>query len=67
MRATRAGWKGPAYMQAMNDLMEFFPVVTTRGFYVVDDTFTDAIPEERKEEFDRFLHLNHYWRNEFLY
>jgi len=60
-------WEGPAYMQAMDDMMEVFPVVTTRGFYVVDDTFTDTIPEERRELFDEFLWLNHYWRNEFLY
>ena len=61
------GWEGPAFMQAMDDMREVFPVVTTRGFYVVDDTFTDAIPEERRELFDEFLWLNHYWRNEFLY
>lgn len=61
------GWDGPAYMQAMDDMMDVFPVVTTRGFYVVDDVFTEVIPEERAENFDQFLYLNHYWRNEFLY
>lgn len=61
------GWEGNAYMQAMDDMMEVFPVVTTRGFYVVDGMFTDTIPDKRKELFDEFLWLNHYWRNEFLY
>ena len=60
-------WDGPAYMQAMDDLREILPVVTTRGFYVVDDVFTDTIPEERRKLFDEFLYLNHYWRNEFLF
>ena len=63
----QCGWDGPGFMQAMDDMMEVFPVVTTRGFYVVDDVFTDTIAEERKEKFDAFLSLNHYWRNEFLY
>ena len=54
-------------MQAMSEMMEVFPVVTTRGFYVVDDVFTDSIPAERKADFSRFLYFNHYWRNEFLY
>ena len=63
----QCGWEGPAYMQAMDELREVFPVVTTNDCYVVDGVFTTAIPEERQELFDRFLYLNHYWRNEFLY
>lgn len=63
----QCGWEGPAFMQAMDDLRQVFPVVTTHGCYVVDGVFTDTIPAERQELFDRFLYLQHYWRNEFLY
>lgn len=61
------GWKGPAFMQAMDEMMEVFPIVTTNSRYLVDGVLTDAIPEERRELFDRFLYLNQYWRSEFLY
>ena len=61
------GWKGPAFLQAMDEMMEVFPIVTTNSRYLVDGVLTDAIPEERRELFDRFLYLNQYWRSEFLY
>ena len=53
-------------MQAMDDMRQVFPVVTTHGCYVVDGTFTDAIPAERQELFDQFLYLQYYWTNEFI-
>ena len=61
------GWEGPGFMQAMDEMMEIFPVVSTKGQYVVDGALVDKIPEERKELFQRFQHLQFYWRNEFLY
>jgi len=61
------GWEGPAFMQAMEDMRAVFPVVTIHGCYVIDDTFVDDIPQERRELFDDFLYLQHYWRNEFMY
>lgn len=61
------GWEGPAYMQAMDEMMETFPVVTTNGRYVVDGALTEEIPEERQELFQEFLCLQHYWRNKFQY
>ena len=61
------GWEGPAFMQAMEDLKTVFPVVTTHGCYVVDGVFTDAIPAERQELFDRFLYLQYYWTHEFIF
>ncbi len=60
------GWEGPAFMQAMEEMRQVFPVVTTHGCYVVDGTFTDAIPTERQELFDQFLYLQYYWTNEFI-
>ena len=61
------GWEGPAFMQAMDDMMEIFPVMTTRGFYVVDGVFTSEVGEERAELFRQFKYLQHYWKSEFLY
>ena len=62
----QCGWEGPAFMQAMEDYRAVFPVVTTNDAYVVDGVFTDEIPQERKELFQDFLCLQHYWRNEFI-
>lgn len=61
------GWEGPAFMQAMDDMREVFPVVTIHGCYIVDGEFTDAIPAERRELFDQFLYLQYYWTNDFIY
>ena len=61
------GWEGPGFMQAMDDMMVEFPVVTTKGRYEVDGVLTDKIPEEHKEQFDKFQYMQYYWRNEFLY
>ena len=51
-------WDGPAFMQAMDEMMEVFPVVTTHNCYVVDGVFTDAIPQERQDLFRDFLYLS---------
>ena len=61
------GWEGPAFLQAMGDMMEVFPVVTTNGQYVVDGVMTREIPEARRELFRNFLYLQYDWRNRFLY
>ena len=61
------GWEGPAYLQAMDDFMEVFPIATTNNRYRVDGVLTSEIPEERRELFQNFQYLQHYWRHEFLY
>lgn len=61
------GWEGPAFMQAMDELREVFPVVTIHSCYIVDGEFTDAIPAQRQDLFDRFLYLQYYWTHEFIY
>lgn len=61
------GWEGPAFMQAMDELREVFPVVTIHGCYIVDGKFTDAIPAQRQDLFDRFLYLQYYWTHESIY
>jgi len=61
------GWKGPAFMQAMHDMMEVFPVKTTTGWTVTDGVLDASVPENRKDLLQDFYYLQHYWRNEFLY
>lgn len=63
----QCSWEGPAFMQAMDEMRQVFPVVTIHGCYVIDDQFVDYIPEERQELFEQFKYLQHYWRNEFIY
>ena len=63
----QCGWEGPAYMQAMDELRQVFPVVTTNGGYVVDDAFVKEIPQARQELFRQFEQLQYYWRSRFLY
>ena len=61
------GWKGPAFLQAMEELRQVFPVVSTTGRHVVDGVLMDVIPAERWELYQKFLYLQQYWRSEFLY
>ncbi len=63
----QCGWEGPAFMQAMDELREVFPVVSTLSVYAVDGEFVTSIPEERGELFHKFECLQYYWRNEFIY
>lgn len=62
----QCGWEGPAFLQAMDDLREVFPVVTSTGCYVVDGVFTDQIPDERQELFQNFEYLQYDWRTQFI-
>jgi len=61
------GWEGPAFLQAMEDMREVFPVVTTTGRYVVDGALTTDIPARRQELFQQFEWMQYYWRTHFLY
>lgn len=63
----QCGWEGPAFMQAMDDMMEVFPVVTVNGCYVVDGVFTDQIPEERQTLFRQFTYLQYDWLTNFIF
>lgn len=62
-------WEGPAFLQAMDDMMEVFPVLHTLspGHYVVDGVFTKEVPDERKELFSDFCYLQKYWRSKYLF
>lgn len=63
----KIGWEGPAYMQAMNDMMNIFPVVTTNGRCMADGILMDdlMIPEEKKESFQNFIYLQYYWYSKY--
>ena len=61
------GWDGPAYMQAMDDYMDVFPVVSAYGRISVDGKLVQNIPAEYAEEFDDFRYLEYYWKTNFRY
>ena len=61
------GWKGPAFTQAMDRLMDVFPVVSIKDRYVVDGRLVEEIPPEREDLFQGLLYLQQYWRDEFLF
>lgn len=61
------GWDGPGFMQAMDEMMEVFPIATTTGWTMTDGVLNGQMSQERKELYQKFLYLQHYWRNEFQY
>ena len=61
------GWAGPGFMQAMDEMMEVFPIAATTGRTMTDGVLSGEIPEERQALYRDFQILQHYWRNEFLY
>ena len=65
----QCGWEGPAYMQAMGDIMDTLNAVTSNMFLLVGDELLleSELTEEQKELHQQFLYLQHYWRNEFQY
>lgn len=65
----QCGWEGPAYLQAMDELMQSLPVITTNEFLLVDDQLCTAgeLSAEQSEQLRNFHYLQYYWRNEFLY
>lgn len=61
------GWGGPGFMQAMEDMREVFPIVSTTGRTMTDGVLSDKVPEGRKELYRDFRYMQEYWRKEFLY
>ncbi|MBO4420099.1 MAG: LTA synthase family protein [Oscillospiraceae bacterium] len=62
------GWgKGPAYLQAMGDMMEEFPVFSTKGRVSVDGHLTTKISSSHSENYHLMQTLCYYWQTEFLY
>ena len=63
----QAGWEGPGFMQAMDEMMEVFPIATTTGRIMTDGVLSDEVPSQRQDLYDKFQYLQYYWRSEFLY
>lgn len=61
------GWEGPGFMQAMDEMMETFPIVTTTGWTMAGGVLNGQMTEEQKEQYQKFRYMQHYWRNEFRY
>lgn len=59
--------KGPAYLQAMEDMMELFPVCSTKGRVSVEGELRTEVPEAYADRFHMLQSLCYYWQTEFLY
>ena len=40
----KCSWKGGAYMQAMSEIMQIMPVVSTNWNFIIDGNFCNGIP-----------------------
>ncbi len=57
------GWgKGPDYLQAMADMMETFPVYSTKGRVGVDGSLSTTIPGKWVEKYHQMQEISYYWR-----
>ena len=57
------GWgKGPDYLQAMADMMEVFPVYSTKGRVGVEGELRTTIPGVWVEKYHQMQALSYYWR-----
>ena len=54
-------------MQAMSEMMEVMPVVSTNWSFIFDGNYCRGIPEEYTDLYDRFENLQYHWRKEFMY
>lgn len=63
----QCSWNGNAFSQAMDEIRNVMPVISTNERYIVDGIFCRTIPEERTDIYNKFLNLQYYWRKEFLY
>lgn len=61
------GWDGPAYLQAMRDYMDVFPVVSTYGRVSVGGKLAQNIPADHVRQYNDFRYLEYYWKNNFRY
>ena len=62
------GWgKGPAYLQAMDEMMDAFPVYSTKGRVSVEGELRTTIPGAWVEQYHQMQALSYYWQTHFLY
>lgn len=63
-----AGWQGPAFMQATQQVMDQVPVMSRpTGLYVEDGVLTDTLTPENQALVDDYNMLQYDWRKEFAY
>ena len=59
------GWDcGSSYLHAMDEYMEKFPVVSTKGRVSIDGALLPTIPAEYVEDYHNFLYLDYYHKHE---
>jgi hypothetical protein len=62
------GWgKGPAYLQAMDGMLEAFPVYSTKGRVSIDGALSTTIPGAWIEQYHLMQTLCYYWKTNFFY
>ena len=54
------GWEGSQYMQYNSELMKTMPVISSKGYYVIDGKFTSALDEKAQELFNRLQNVQYY-------
>ena len=64
---TLAWGEGPAYLQAMEEELELFPVYSTRGRVSIEGALSTTIPGKYVDAYHRMQKLSYYWRNGFFY
>ena len=59
------GWDcGSSYLNAMDDFMEIFPVVSSKGRISIDGSLEQMIPSEYVGDYSNFLYLDYYRKHE---
>ena len=62
------GWKGPEYMQAIDEISQKLPVISESGLYMLDDgTITKDLPKEYKQLAYNYECLSFCEQNNFRY
>lgn len=62
------GWgRGPAYLQAMDEMEQAFPVYSTKGRVSIEGELRSTIPAAWVEQYHRMQSLSYYWQTEFRY
>ncbi|MBQ1372484.1 MAG: LTA synthase family protein, partial [Oscillospiraceae bacterium] len=59
--------KGPAYLQAMEDMMQDFPVCSTKGLVSINGELRTSVPEEWTTQYTLLQSLSYYWQTQFRY
>lgn len=60
------GWDGPAFLQAVDTLMDSLPVMNTAtGLFIEDGTLTDSVSGERGTLLRDYESLQYYWKKHF--